>query len=91
VLTGTGFRPDAVIDVHQCVVIPVFTGYAGCEWSTRQRTTADASGAFSFTFTVAQQAQGFDCTERTCYLAASEAVDFVGTYAVTPIGFAPPP
>jgi hypothetical protein len=91
VITGTGFRPGAVIDVHQCAVIPVFTAYAGCEWSTRQRTTADATGAFSYTFDVNREIQGVDCADRTCYLVASEAVDFVGTYVASPIAFAPPP
>jgi hypothetical protein len=90
-IEGTGFRPDAVIDLHQCIVVPVFVGPAGCEWGTRERTTADAAGAFSFTFDVTREAQGIDCASRTCYLVASEAVDFVGTYVASPIAFAPPP
>jgi hypothetical protein len=90
-MTGSGFRPNQVIDLHQCVVIPVFTGPSGCEWDTRARTTADATGSFSADFIVRQQVQGFDCATRTCYLVASEAIDFVGTYVSEPIAFVAPP
>jgi hypothetical protein len=90
-IEGSGFRPNQVIDLNQCIVVPVFTGPSGCEWGTRARTTSDDLGNVSATFTVFRQIQGTDCTTRTCYLVASEAVDFVGTYVAAPIEFAPPP
>jgi hypothetical protein len=90
-IAGSGFRPNQVIDLNQCAVVPVFTGPSGCEWGTRALTATDGAGTFSTTFTVSRQAAGVDCTTRTCYLVASEAVDFVGTYVASPIGFAPPP
>jgi hypothetical protein len=95
-VTGSGFRPGAEVDVHQCASgadHPSACGFAKA-W-----TSTDASGGFQVTVTpdsTVTPAGGttVDClplASQACSIVAAESVDFPGTVVGVPLPEPPPP
>jgi len=88
-VTGSGFRPDAVVELHPCVEDA--SPPAGCDYAKRVNTVADGSGAFVATVPAHQflYGTGVDCRLSQCVVGAGEAVDVPGTFVTAPISFEP--
>ena len=93
VVTGTGFRPHAPINVHQCYAWAVDP--LRCSYQRLGIPTSDGDGAFQVTITPTTYTTSADghttiqCEERgfACVIAAGEAVDFAGTATGTLLPF----
>lgn len=90
-VTGSGFRPDATIDVYQCTTDP--TTPADCATPLR-RLTSDGSGSFvtSSGLVVSGSITPPGGSTTSCYepsgdcvLAVAEAQDFTGTVVTVPL------
>jgi Neocarzinostatin family/Calx-beta domain len=88
-VTGSGFRPNAAIELYQCVAGP--TQRSDCV-DGAVTATADASGAFSRNYSAGRSmtlrggaTTSCEATSGACAIAAVEAVDFVGTIVAQPI------
>jgi hypothetical protein len=90
-VAGTGFRPNAKIEILQCGVDPQSTpADCGSNYTT---AVADAAGAFSGSFVVQQSvsrpAGRVDCdSPGICVMAAAEVVDIPGTIVTAPLDIA---
>jgi hypothetical protein len=90
---GSGFRPDEVVDVYQCVADPVHP--SDCNRPATSATT-DGTGAFTADITVGATVTPLggsttDCFSASgaCAIAAAEAVDFPGTVTGVTMATAP--
>ena len=91
-VTGSGFRPNASVDVLQCR--PTIDNIADCNPPTRVQ--ADATGSFITSTKVSDLVgpssqvidQPYDCAfaANQCVIAAAEEVDFEHTVVSEPIG-----
>lgn len=84
-VTGSGFRPDAVVDLYQCLPGTAHPSTCGPAPQSTQRIVADANGGFVAPLVIDRfvdppgAAPATDCTVSACSIVAAEAVDFVGT------------
>jgi hypothetical protein len=97
-VTGTGFRPQATVEVLQCPAGPTNPTECGVSPSPVV-VRADASGGFVTQISVAQflSVEGepgrVDCSEASpgCVIAAGEVVDFPNTVVTATIDLLVPP
>lgn len=96
-VSGSGFTPDMTqIAVGQCIA--EFNGPADCNLAGgAQFVNADSSGSFGpVTLKLAESFNGFDCTARSCVIAAqilpssADADTVAANTTLTPISFAAP-
>jgi Neocarzinostatin family len=83
-VAGTGFRPNAKVEILQCATAPQDPTDCSPNFTT---AVADAAGGFSAPFNVQRFFVGtVDCsTPGACVMAAAEVVDIPGTIVTAPV------